>query len=87
MGKMGEQQKWPRKNTLWERERGKGKGEREKGKGERGKGKGENVGAGKVGKLNDHHTKRPYIALKTKWETWGKCAKQGKEEKSQRTAS
>ena len=39
MGKMGEQQKWPRKNTLWERERGKGKGERGKGKGERGKGK------------------------------------------------
>ena len=68
-------------------ERGKGKGERGKGKGERGKGKGENVGVGKVGKLNDHHTKRPYIALKTKWETWGKCAKQGKGEKSQRIAS
>ena len=80
MGKMGEQQKWPRKNTLWERERGKGKGER-------GKGKGEKVGAGKVGKLNDHHTKQPYIALKTKCETWGKCAKQGKGEKSQRIAS
>ena len=44
------------------------------GKGERGKGKGENVGAGKVGKLNDHHTKQPYVALKTKWEKWGKCA-------------
>ena len=60
-----------------------GKGERGKGKGERGKGKGENVGAGKVGKLNDHHTKEPYVALKTKWETWGKCAKQGKWEKYQ----
>ena len=56
-----------KKNRHWESERGKGKGER-------GKGKGENVGARKVGKLNDHHTKQPYVALKTKWEKWGKCA-------------
>ena len=27
------------------------------------------MGAGKVGKLNDHHTKQPYVALKAKWET------------------
>ena len=62
--------------------KGKGKGERGKGKGERGK-----CVSRKVGKLNDHHTKQPYIALNTKWETWGKCAKQGKGEKSQRIAS
>ena len=43
------------------------------GKEERGKGKGENVGAGKVGKLNDHHKKQPYVALKTKREKWGEC--------------
>ena len=77
---MGEQEKWPRKNRLWEMERGKGKGEM-------GRGKGENVGAGKLKKLNDHHTKQPYVALKTNWEAWGECAKQGKGEKSQGIAS
>ena len=57
MGKMGEQEKWPRKNRHWERERENG----------------ENVREGKVGKLNDHDAKQPYVALKTKWEKWGKC--------------
>ena len=70
---MGEQEKWPRKNRRCERERGKGKRE--------------NVEAGKMGKLNKHHTKQPYVALKTKWETCCKCAKQGKGGKSQGIAS
>ena len=34
---------------------------------------GENVGAGKLGRLNDHHTKQIYVALKTKRGKWGKC--------------
>ena len=85
MGKWG---KWvSRKSGKEKIDVGKGKGERGKGKGERGKGKGENVGAGKVGKLNDHHTKQPYVALKTKWERCGKSAKQGKGEESQGMAS
>ena len=71
MGKWGKWVSWKNGQKKWTLGKGKGKEES-------GKGRGENVGAGKVGKLNDHHTKQPYVAPKTKWEKWGKCEESGK---------